>query len=283
MKVKITLFLLAFALSASAFFPQSGFAARGVKPGELRESLKTISGGAAKTAAYTPGNYYLESFEEAAFPPAGWQVIDITGDGMGWMEESSYFHTGSKCALLYAIDGDDWLITPRYSAYAGDSLKFYLRPYWPSDITDSLWVLVSTQAAVPSGSASLNAEFTDTLYSLRKNVLTFGQWTEISVSLDEYAGQQIYIGFKHFENGGTGLLLDDVELGHKLASDVSPESLSMKRYVSEGVMVNINGSIANLSLSGGAQTFPVTCEILDGGYTDVQTVSGLAPGTSTSV
>ncbi|HEX2983041.1 MAG TPA: choice-of-anchor J domain-containing protein, partial [Ignavibacteriales bacterium] len=281
MKVKITLFLLAFTLSASAFFPQSGSVARGVKSGELNESLKTVSGGAAKTAAYTPGNYYLESFEDTVFPPAGWQTKHISGDG-GWMRYAYNPHSGSNVAFIYyETGGIDWLITPQYSAYAGDSLNFYISRYFNS--VDTLWVLVSSIAAVPSNEASLNAAFTDTLFVVNKNMLTDNTWRQYSASLDKYAGQQIYIGFKCYNNIGTGLMLDDVALGHHLAADVSPESLSIKRYVSEGVPVNINGSIANLSLSGGAQTFPVTCEILDGSYTDVQTVSDLAPGTSTSV
>jgi hypothetical protein len=103
-------------------------------------------------SAYVPGDFYFESFNGAQFPPDGWQAISVLGSH----EWQSYYIGSSpndKFAFIYgeysmygSSTGLDWLITPQYTVYSGDSLSFLVGPPpYGSMLNDVLTVLVTTE------------------------------------------------------------------------------------------------------------------------------------------
>ena len=99
-----------------------------------------------------------------------------------------------------AIDADNWLITPQVPL--GGTLKFWV--YTNTGYPDSYEVLLST-----SGNA--NANFTTTLQAMAPAPTT-GEWTEVTINLGQYAGQQGYIAFHHEDEDMNYLFIDDVQI-----------------------------------------------------------------------
>ena len=114
-------------------------------------------------------------------------------------------HGGDMVASAWSwnsdvIDADNWLITPQVPL--GGTLKFWV--YANTAYPDSYEVLLST-----SGNA--NANFTTTLQAMAPAPTT-GEWTEVTINLSQYAGQQGYIAFHHEDYDENYLFIDDVQI-----------------------------------------------------------------------
>lgn len=141
-------------------------------------------------------DYLFESFEGATFPPDGWNIVDNNSDTYNWYAYTATgaAHTGDKCAGsaswisgVGAVTPDNWLITPRLAISAGDEISWWVGaqdPAWPQEYYSVL--ISTTNNFVPS--------FTQVLFS---ETLTDGEWHYRSLSLNDYAGQNVYIAFRH--------------------------------------------------------------------------------------
>jgi|GEM_PF-621382 len=152
---------------------------------------------------------YFEGFEHPTlFPPEGWTNYNVAGNVV-WMR-SYWFHTGAQsaiCAFQNPGPGEDWLVTPKWSIQSGDSLVFWMRMFLTGTNPDSLVIRVST-------TDSNIASFTNRILYLDVNsgYPPVPNWARFSVSLNSYAGQNIFIAFKHGDDNGEGVLIDDVSI-----------------------------------------------------------------------
>jgi len=147
-----------------------------------------------------------ENFDAITTLPAGWSIHD-DGDGMVWrnLNNATHAYSGTRAAFCdnyLPNQNADWLITPQFQAATGDSLIFYTRS-WIS--TENLKVYVST-----TGTAVSN--FTTQLLYLQNIGTTYQR---VSLTLSNYAGQNIYLGFL-WNCTNYGILIDDVRIGHPL-------------------------------------------------------------------
>lgn len=138
-----------------------------------------------------------EGFEGEVFPPAGWAMLDEDGDGNLWFayaaENSA--HTGTRSAASAswfdgsALTPDNWLMTPALNI-ENDSymLEFYVGAQDPDWAEEKYAVLISTTDTDP-------ASFT----SVWEETLADGEWHMREVDLTDYAGEQIYIAFRHYD------------------------------------------------------------------------------------
>ncbi|MCK4598155.1 choice-of-anchor J domain-containing protein, partial [bacterium] len=120
-----------------------------------------------------------EGFEGGAIP-ADWTVYNEDGDIYEWEAYSTTdAHGGSYVARVhYNSSGcDDWLITPKLSVVAGDSLKFWAYSYSSSYLEDFEVLLSTTGSAVGDFTTQLDA-VTSTPYD----------WTEYTYDLTTYDG-----------------------------------------------------------------------------------------------
>ena len=139
--------------------------------------------------------YLFESFEGDV---AGWLAIDSDGDGNNWevIDPTSYYTTsynpydGDYVALTYSYNGDaltpdQWLISPKVTL--DGTLKYFIMDngYW----TETYRIYVSTTG----NNISDFSPITDDLLSPAS-----ATWTERTVDLSSYAGQQGYIAFRHY-------------------------------------------------------------------------------------
>ncbi|MCB0807348.1 MAG: choice-of-anchor J domain-containing protein [Bacteroidales bacterium] len=186
----------------------------------------------------------FESYTDFALEFAPWTTLDVDGSttyGMTGIEWPNAFdaqafiifnpsattpavtdvvpHSGDKLAACFASttpDNDDWLIAPSIAIESGASVNFWAKSYTADYGLERFRVGVSTTGLDPS-------DFT---------IITPGSyveapadaWTEFNYSLDDYAGQSVYVGIQCVSSDAFILLVDDFEIGvSKSAFAVNPE------------------------------------------------------------
>lgn len=184
-----------------------------------------------------------EDFEGLSTLPTGWSIVD-DGDAMTWrnINTATNAHSGTRAAFVdnyLPNQNADWLISPQLSISEGDSLIFYTRS-WVS--TENLKVFVSTTGNQPS---QLNTQIAHL-----QNIGT--SYQTVRRSLQQFAGQNIYIGF-FWQCSNYGILIDDIKIGQTL--NIIPE-LNLPQEVSF-----FQGESLNLDFAPYAV------------YTDIETVS----------
>lgn len=224
-----------------------------------------------------------ESFEGNTFPPPGWAISDVQGP-MGWVSSTAESHTGSKSAFInYEATGpaEDWLKTPQiFSVQSGDNVTFWLKnqfaqPYPP----DNLEILVST-------TNNQNASFTNSIGNIDISTLLSGGWVQFSYSLTAFAGQNIYIAFKHTDNMGSGVYLDDVTAGSLLMNDAASKGIKVtpSGIVTPGANLTIIDTIRNAGSNTLSAGIPVKYTINNGSVIAAgSTSSSIAAGNTTTV
>jgi len=169
---------------------------------------------------------YFEGFESTAFPPTGWTSINVSGNVM-WMI-GYVAHTGVQaavCAWQQTGIGEDWLITPRWNIETGDSLVFWLRPFFVGYQPDSLAVRVST-------TDSMMSSFTTRILYLAEGngYPTTTIYQRYAVSLNQFAGIGIFIAFKHMDQNGDGIFIDDVSVERPEPSGITVSNNNPKEF-----------------------------------------------------
>lgn len=133
---------------------------------------------------------YEQNFDNPATLPC-WTIIDADNDGYGWDFRTS---DGIATSASYIDDvgvltPDNWLVTPQmqFTAGANYKLTFMVRGTTDGYYAEHYGVYVSTTGTAPS-------DFT----LLRENTLTNTNWYNDTVDLSSYAGQTVYVAFRHF-------------------------------------------------------------------------------------
>ena len=143
-----------------------------------------------------------------------WTFIDQDGDGYGWdvsafSGNSNYVHSGSGVVgsasyinNIGALSPDNWMITPKLKIPAeGATLSYYIGPVDTNYYQEYYSVLVSTTGNSP-------ADFTNTVHA---GTVDQASWAKKSYSLAGFAGQEIYIAFRHHNiRDMYWMLIDDI-------------------------------------------------------------------------
>ena len=221
---------------------------------------------------------YIQDFEEGIIPTC-WRAPE--NEFSAWSNAYYYIqnygiyglpfeaHTGSN-ALISAADtniAENWLISPAITIPSDASavgFKFFdYLSYDPNEVgSTSYSVMVST-------TGHDEADFTTTLASFTVSENAF---TERTVDLGAYAGQTIYVAFKHVTDAW--LILDDftIEVAAN-TPEIALTSLNIPSMVSVGESFNISGVVTNNS--GVALTSFKVQYTVNGTASEVYTVSGL--------
>ena len=175
----------------------------------------SVAGKSARNAAKAV--IFEERFTDGWALPAGWTTSDGNGDGRNW--QAMYGVTarddGSHCVVSEsylpgpfggAYDPDNWLITPQISIPSeGIHRLSYAIGYSSMQSPENHYeVLVS---ATGTDLADFEMIHEETVH-----LSPGASFYEVEVSLDAYAGKDIYIAFRHNESAEVmgNLYLDDI-------------------------------------------------------------------------
>lgn len=214
--------------------------------------------------------YLKEGFEGQQFPPPEWSTVNLKGPNV-WIHSTTFAHEGTKSAFSsYSFPdpkGINYLITKKFTVSAGDSVTFWFTPLF-AGYPDSLFVQVSTTGTNAGSFTTTIGTFYD-----GNNYPEAGIWQRASLSLDAFAGQNIYIAFKHADKNGDGIYIDDIALGTPPAGDIRAISIDVPSILQAGTTITPQATFQNIGSQ--TQTFNVTLSA--GSYNSTKTITALAP------
>ncbi|MCR5459056.1 MAG: choice-of-anchor J domain-containing protein [Acetatifactor sp.] len=178
---------------------------------------------------------YEEGFEKDGMPE-GWTFSDADDDGYGWKrysESDAIRHSGDAVlasesfsnADNVALTPDNWAFLPALRLPENAELSFWLAAQLDNWTGDVLGVYVGT---------TLNPE---DMTQLGEDFEAPAAYTEYKIDLSEYAGQSVFIAFRHYNcEDCFQLNLDDVKVGVKTLTDenlvISKKSLTLYDTIS---------------------------------------------------
>ncbi|MCF0205958.1 MAG: hypothetical protein HUK15_00895, partial [Bacteroidales bacterium] len=206
-------------------------------------SSKAIINKGAKTSGYL----LQEGFESGL--PSTWTLLDMDADGYNWVDAltiantvpgasvdvvSGFINSGSNSMMAWSFyptsfDSNGWggeslvsvdyLITPQIQVPSNGVavLSYYVRNI-NTMYADEFAVKISTTGVEYNDFSTVITNFFEP---------TDG-WVQYSVSLQNYAGQNVYIAFVHSGSDDMGLCLDDVEISYfdEPILEATPETLN---------------------------------------------------------
>jgi uncharacterized repeat protein (TIGR02543 family) len=158
-------------------------------------------------------SFFSEGFE-GAFPPTGWNRYELGGDPLGFLQGTtgtSGSHGSAHTGTYYAWHNDDWattiagiqswMTTPQIAVPAGGgSFSFWQRGYYGTWYTYHS-VLVTTGASADPAVST---------YVELWNGNTAETWSQQSIDLSAYAGQNVYLAFEYEGDYSDEWYVDDV-------------------------------------------------------------------------
>lgn len=227
-----------------------------------------------------------ESFENELFPPLGWKVVDLDGDGKTWFRNltnaptgQTVPNTGIAAAGLPPYAGnvgqpsyDDWLITPEMIWNNGDLFSFFVKRL--ANQNGQVWkVGYSTNGSDPSDFVIID-EITDPAMT----------YTYMSYNLSDYGvanGQSYYMAIQFNGVWSWPGVVDDI-LGspvNRFTNDLMVIDMTTgSQMVFQNQEVNFTLNYANYgytSIAAGDYQLQL-CQNVNGTETVLSQVSGLA-------
>lgn len=236
MKKALTLFA-AVMLLASASFAQTARRESPIKS-EYNKHVTLIAKPqtlvSPKTAGDTVSTFpWTEGFESTTL--TGFTFVDADGDGYGWDVhindgQSSSLNCNSGDGCIYSaswlggtvLTPDNWMILPAFTLPSDASefnLSWFARGQDPDYANEHYSVYISTTGNTPAnftaGTEVYNGTSTDT-------------YVKHTVSLANYAGQTIFIAFRHHNSTDVFYLnIDDIRVGGAEAPEISIDGPSI--------------------------------------------------------
>ena len=199
---------------------------------ELSWSLPQMEGSGAS------GDLYYD-FSDSTF--SNLTLIDANNDGQNFRIFPYGGHGGGLCLRSYSwmsgdlgnLNPDNYLVLPRVTPSDNTRFSFYASDADMPGIApdpEHFGVAVSTAGNSDPSDFTMLCEWNST-----------GNYTEYSVDLSEYAGQQIYIAIRHFNTSGECYFLnvDDIRLTN-IASVENAMAIGAVVYCNDAVVALLN-------------------------------------------
>ena len=171
--------------------------------------------GCLSTQAQITSFPYNQGFESGM---DGWTVVDADADGHNWfrsmgVDEGVAAHGGSYYASSWSYDADpdgtgsawnpnNYLISPAITVQADLSVSYWVSRACPGYMDQyALYVCTDTTAAAIATATQLVSEVAP------------NGWAERTFSLDSFAGQTVYLVFRHYSSYDMcAMMVDDIAL-----------------------------------------------------------------------
>lgn len=190
---------------------------------------KVVEGGlrAVEPKTFSDASAFVE---DANLPKTGWIAIDADGDGFNWKEGTEFDGrmsslSGTDNMAIYSesfdnnsgsvLTPDNWLISPAIQVPADTQLQFFVCGQDPSWCREHYGVFVSTTSQTD----------TTTFTKLYEETVTSGDFEGRAVDLTAYAGQTVYLAFRHFNVSDMFVLnLDGISFSKAGTTPVVPKT-----------------------------------------------------------
>lgn len=139
----------------------------------------------------------------------------------------------STSCRTYEMDTDNWLITPQLTLPENAVVQWTARAVH-YHLRDGYKVMVST--------TDTDLDSFEELFSVTEEAYS---WTRHLVSLQAYAGKQVYIAIVHNSRSKFLLALDDLYVGQPKAADFIVEYADHPRFVGDVGTATLTGSVIN--------------------------------------
>ena len=174
---------------------------------------------------------------EGYFLPDGWSMIDADSDGDNWMQRTGIVNSGTYSTMSVSyFNVDNYLVTPQLTLPQGNIvLEYYifLSPWHSSG--ENYSVLVSTTTPTVGAFTEIHFE-NGALWAFQERHL----------DLSDYAGQSIYIAFRHHQSSDRdAIILDDVLVYQQHENDIMAVRISGPAMPSVGLPTTHNVTIKN--------------------------------------
>ena len=197
---------------------------------------------------------WIEDFEDATGYDC-WKFIDADGDGYNWTTDylrtssTPAAHNGSRgmaASASYAsapLHPDNWMILPAMTLPEGSNLilSWFEKGQDVNDFAEKYSVYISTTGHQIS-------DFTAAAYT----TTTRNEWKGNNLELAQYAGQTIYIAFRHYDCTNMFYLdIDDIKVSNERVGidDIDNHILSLyPNPASQMVAVNAEGIEGNVTV-----------------------------------
>ncbi|MBR2731375.1 MAG: choice-of-anchor J domain-containing protein [Clostridia bacterium] len=189
-------------------------------------SLSLLLGVGSLTAFADPSPCEVVAFEEDfTNAPSGWTFADVDGDGYQWFYQTNpdhYPHSGVGMlqSESYSFDEfiplspDNWAFTPPIAVPDEAILSFWVceqdSAYWPS-LVEEFEVYIFA-AADPNASELPTGDYATFMTKIAEGQTEGSRnYVEFNADLSDYAGQTVYLAFRHLGSYDQYRLnLDDV-------------------------------------------------------------------------
>ncbi|MCD4818103.1 MAG: choice-of-anchor J domain-containing protein [Candidatus Cloacimonetes bacterium] len=153
--------------------------------------------------------------------PEDWNIIDNDSDGYNWEVSADWGGNNDSAHCMTsasyrndvgALFPDNWLISPALTIGGTSELHFWVAAQDPAWAAEQYYVKVST-------SGDQISDFTTTIHS---EVLSIDTYTEVVLSLSDFAGQTIYLAWQHADvTDMFWMNLDDISIMNTATREVS--------------------------------------------------------------
>lgn len=153
----------------------------------------------------------------------GWISIDADGDGYSWANSKKYSQTecgyqswysamSHSCFEVKPLTPDNYLATSKkYLITETSKLRFNVSAENKNESQEHYGVAISTKSN--HNVADFKIIWEETLPKEENSATSHGTWYEKTIDLSEYAGQEVYIAFRHFNcTDQFWINIDNVEL-----------------------------------------------------------------------
>ena len=175
----------------------------------------------------------------------GWEIIDADGDGKNWENKLGSGVDNTGCVTSSSNGSttpDNYLATGSKCTITGNStLTYTICTRSTSSVHSAEHYGIAISTTSNTDATTFTTIFEETIdHGNAQYGSSHGEWFEKSLDLSEYAGQEVYIAFRHFDcTNMLGVYLDNVELS-KTTRDEEPEIAQAEVL---GVMIYRNGEL----------------------------------------
>ncbi len=239
---------------------------------------------------------FSESFDSSTLP-VGWTFVDADGDGHNWESTIGVYntapHTGEGALFSRSwgtnrpnYDPDNWAITPQITVPANGQLKYWISSQKPWT-NEHYGVFISTTGTAPADFTKL---FDETLPLIRGNSGAFegkgedrgapAPYQEKTINLASYAGQDVYIAFRHYESTGIfRLYLDDVSVSGTPGGTIVANDFLQDIVLVPGTYYVVAAAASEFTVNLNAEDLP--CPALATNIYPADNTDSLAPASVT--